>query len=263
MKKIAIVTVTYNAEREIEKTLNSVLNQDCINLHYYVMDGKSIDNTINILKQYKSVFFSAGKNYFVMCKKDEGIFDAMNSSLELIKEDYVLFLNAGDYLADEHVISHVENFLENNECDICYGDFYAYNGNKRKKSLSGKPFELPDKMITAHQTIFTKTELLKMYKYDTKYKMTADYNFYLKMYLLGKKFLYLPEVIVYFQIGGISQKKARLTQKEVVQIKSNLLNLDKKTMQKLQIRIPFICLRKKLISVLPDFVRYYKYENFK
>lgn len=263
MTKIAIVTVSYNAEKDIEQTIKSVLIQDSSNLSYYIMDGQSTDNTMKILMQYKPLFSNIEKKYLVTCKKDDGIFDAMNSSLESISEDYVLFLNAGDYLADEHVISHVENYLNQNECDICYGDFYRYNGNKRKKVVSGEPFELPRRMITTHQAIFTKTELLKRHLYETRYKMAADYNFYLNMFLLGKTFLHYHKVIVYFQVGGISQKNAKLTQKEVVDIKKMALNLGRNNIRKLQMKVPFICFKKRVIACLPNFVRYHKYEVFK
>ena len=241
MVSIAIVTVTYNAEQDIEKTLNSVVIQDYPNIHYYVLDGKSTDNTLNILMRYKTLFSNAGMDYLVTCKRDHGIFDAMNASLEFINEDYVLFLNAGDYLADVHVISYVENYLNQNECDICYGDFYAYNNNKRKKAIAREAFELPDGMMTAHQAIFTKVDLLRKHKYQTKYSMAADYHFYLNMFLLGKKFLHFHKIIVYFQIGGISQRKAKLTQNEVVEIKKELLKLDDKRVRKLKRKIHYIC----------------------
>lgn len=262
MKSIAIVTVIYNAEIEIVKTVESVLMQKCFHLSYYIMDGKSTDNTLQILSKYNDLFRNKGFTYKVVSQRDSGIFDAMNASLDLIDEDYVLFLNAGDFLYDENVIRHIEFFLEHNECDICYGDYYVYYGTRRKKYISYEPDFLLKGMMTTHQAIFTKTELLKKSGYSGEYKMAADYDFYLRMYLEEKKFIHINEFVVYFQIGGVSQLRARMTQNEVVRIKRSSLNLDDDSIRRLKRKVPFICLKKIFVACLPDRIRYKDYESF-
>ncbi len=263
MIDIAIVTVTYNAEQEIEKTLYSVLIQDYEFLHYYIIDGKSTDDTAFIIAKYEYLFSGRKKDFHFICQKDYGIFDAMNSGIDQVDAEYVLFLNSGDYLADKSTISHVASYLADRKCDICYGDYYAYNRNKRKKYISREAQKLPGEMVTTHQAIFTKVDLLKKCKYNTDYKMAADYDFYLKAFLDHKVFQHIPEVIVYFQVSGVSQKKAWITQNEVVEIKRQRLGLDERAVRKLKSKVPFVCLKKKIIAHLPNCIRYIQYENIR
>lgn len=218
MLSVAVVTVTYNAEAGLRKTIDSVLAQSYGKLEYWIMDGESSDATIAIAEGYKSEFEKKKIPYQIISQADNGIFDAMNRSLSFIHSDYVIFLNAEDFFASGEVIESIfRNRLHTNS-DVIYGNYYAYSKNKRKRYVSRSASELPKHMICTHQAIFTKTALLRERNYDIQYKMTADYDFYLYMYLQRKVFEKIDIEIVYFDIAGASQRNAKLAQMERVRL---------------------------------------------
>ena len=88
MKKISIVTVTYNCEKAIKETILSVLAQDYSCLEYVIIDGASKDSTLSIIQSF------GDKIHKIVSEKDKGIFDAMNKSLAYVTGEYVLFMNA-------------------------------------------------------------------------------------------------------------------------------------------------------------------------
>jgi glycosyltransferase involved in cell wall biosynthesis len=93
--KISIITVCYNAEKQLKKTIDSVINQTYKNIEFIIIDGASSDNSLELLKTYSSSI-----NFWVS-EPDHGIYDAMNKGLSVATGDYVQFLNAGDYFCDE------------------------------------------------------------------------------------------------------------------------------------------------------------------
>lgn len=105
MKKISIVTVTYNCEKAIKETILSVLAQDYSCLEYVIIDGASKDSTLSIIQSF------GDKIHKIVSEKDKGIFDAMNKSLAYITGEYVLFMNAGDTFVNSHVVSDIFQFL--------------------------------------------------------------------------------------------------------------------------------------------------------
>ena len=95
--KFTVVTVAYNAESVIEKTITSVLNQSYLPFEYYIIDGKSGDKTVEKEKKYSVEFQNKGVKYTVISEKDSGIYNAMNKGIELATGDFISFLNAGDW----------------------------------------------------------------------------------------------------------------------------------------------------------------------
>ena len=264
--KIAIVTVTYNAEKEIRKTIKSVLEQDYCDIEYWIIDGQSTDNTMKIAKE--EIDNNVNDKIIVKCisKKDKGIFDAMNSSMSYLSSEarYILFLNAGDFFVDTSVVSNIftEDVRKSNY-DVIYGDYYAYSKNRRKKYVSEECEKLTDKMICTHQAMFTKTTILEKRPYDIMYKMTADYDFYLDLFLSGKNFLKKDVEVVYFDIGGISQKNAKITQNEKLAIQYKYKCITQKEYNIRKRKIGLVCMKKRIVSYLPDIIRFKDYEKIK
>ncbi|WP_140410042.1 glycosyltransferase, partial [Escherichia coli] len=82
MFKISIVTVVYNAANDLEVTINSVLKQTYKEIEYIVIDGASTDGTLDVLEKFKD------KITTVVSEKDNGIYDAMNKSLQYVTGDW-------------------------------------------------------------------------------------------------------------------------------------------------------------------------------
>ncbi|NJO90458.1 MAG: glycosyltransferase [Chloroflexia bacterium] len=111
--KLSIITINLNNARGLEKTIKSVVNQTYSNVEYIVVDGGSIDNSVNIIKSYEKSI------EFWISEKDNGIFHAMNKGIEKATGDYLLFLNSGDCLFSTTVIEKVFGNKQNK--DLLYG----------------------------------------------------------------------------------------------------------------------------------------------
>ena len=94
MPKLTIITIVYNNVRDVERTINSVLNQTYQNIEYIIIDGQSTDGTLAVIEKYRS------KISKIISERDKGIYDAMNKGLAMATGDYVLFMNSGDELYD-------------------------------------------------------------------------------------------------------------------------------------------------------------------
>ena len=168
--KISILTVTYNAERLIEKTIQSVLMQDFKDLEYLVIDGGSTDKTLVLLNKYNINYVS---------EPDEGVSDAFNKGISKAKGEYILFLNAGDYFSDKGVLRSV--FSIDLGADVVYGKVlvsFDRNGH-HIESIHGS-IKLPlNKLPTVHQgMIFTRNTFDQLGAFDKRYKYAMDYDHY-------------------------------------------------------------------------------------
>ena len=122
--KICIITVTFNSSKTIQDTLDSIYEQDYENFHHIVIDGKSSDNTLEIVKSHKN------KNLTIISEPDNGIYDAMNKGLLNINGEIVGFLNSDDMYANNNVLSNIALVFEDNEIEACYGDLVYVNYEK-------------------------------------------------------------------------------------------------------------------------------------
>lgn len=261
MYRIAVVTVSYNSDKMLKKTMESVLAQTYSELEYWVQDGGSTDNTLFLLEDYKKKFAWAGIKYGFISGKDNGIYNAMNKSLDYIEADYVMFLNCGDYLANNHIITDIFTEKELNDIDIIYGNYYRYI-DEYERLIRPSNIEMIKKyMIVTHQAIFTRTSLLRERNYDESYKIAADHDFYLEMYLKNKRFLYMDISIVYFEVNGISQKNAMITH-----LDRNRLLFSHGCISRVKyivrtIMTPYICLKKWIVRMMPLKIRCIRYRK--
>ena len=218
MNKITIVTVCYNAEETIKNTIESVLSQNYCNYEYIVIDGKSTDNTLTILTDYRKAFKEKGIGYYISSEKDNGIYDAMNKGIEHSSGDWIIFMNADDSFYSSDVLTQVfDKDLAN--YDVVYGDCMRNDGNG-SYLLKANPVEtLPKQMPFMHQSVFVKRGLCLKYKFDLSYRLCADYNFFFTLYAEGYKFLQTDCIICNYSISGISGKALIKAQKEVISIK--------------------------------------------
>lgn len=172
--KFTIITVCYNAEKDIEATIKSVLSQTYGNFEYIIKDGESTDNTMDIVYNLTD----QDNRVMIIQGKDKGIYDAMNAAALSANGEYLLFLNAGDILADEDVLYKVSEYEAANSADIFYGDVIEIE--REKKSLrvySQKNCKMWYYSLGAclcHQGMFCRKDLFSNKLFDLKYKVCAD-----------------------------------------------------------------------------------------
>ncbi|MFH0808034.1 MAG: glycosyltransferase family 2 protein [archaeon] len=233
---ISIITVCYNEEKNIKKTCDSIASQKYKNFEWIVIDGKSTDKTLSIIKKYKT------HTTLITSEKDTGVYNAMNKGITKAKGEYLLFLNGGDYLKDKNTLQEAYNFIQKDKktAGIYYGDLVYDNGEivSYKKAKLDKKFFI-NKTIS-HQATFIKRNLFNKFgKYSENYKIVSDYEFWIKTIIKEKvKVKYLPIIISVFDLSGVSTdyKIARQHIKERIEamFKYSLINQRQALMLKIK-----------------------------
>ena len=118
---ISLVTVCYNAENLLAETLQSAINQTYNNIELVIVDGNSMDNTLNVVKRFENHIGT------LISEPDNGIYDAMNKGIKAAKGDWVYFLNAGDSLINNHILDDVFNQELPSDCLFIYGKVQTLN----------------------------------------------------------------------------------------------------------------------------------------
>lgn len=219
MEKVTVITVCYNASATIRRTIESVLCQTYKKIEYLIIDGKSIDDTLNIAKEYQNRFAEQGINCRIISEKDHGIYDAMNKGIKLATGDWIIFMNADDSFYDENVLQEVFAVHNVEEYGVVYGDCIRNDGIGNYYMKANPVDTLPKQMPFMHQAVFARRELCLKYLFKLKYKLCADYNMFFQIFAEGQKFLQIDKIICNYSIRGISGKALLSAQKEVIEIK--------------------------------------------
>ena len=204
--KISIVTISYNAITEIEKTILSVINQTYTNIEYIIIDGGSTDGTVNIIKQY------VDKISIWKSEPDHGVYDAMNKGIKLASVEWILFMNSGDTFHDNMVVADIfQNTKYADKVGVVWGDTDFYDGDKFVEKSKKTPFTktvMPYRtgMGISHQSMFTRTRLAKELMFDLKYRISADFGMAYKIYKSGWKFIHIDRIVANYDINGISSQ---------------------------------------------------------
>ena len=116
--KISVITASFNNADTIEDTLRSVIEQDYPEIEFIIVDGKSTDNTLEIVERYKS------KIAKIISEKDDGIYFALNKGIESATGDVIAFLHADDIYENSSAISHVMKIFNEGKVESVYGDLH-------------------------------------------------------------------------------------------------------------------------------------------
>ena len=185
MPVFSIITISYNAEATIERTIKSVLGQNYPDIEYIIVDGLSTDGTMDIVEKYR------GKISKILSEKDAGIYDAMNKGLALASGDYVWFINSGDSIYSDDTVSEIVNQINTSVLpDIIYGEtaivdadnkFLYMRRLKAPEQLNRKSFK--NGMMVSHQSFIVKRAIAPLF--DTRYRFSADFDWCIKCMQAG------------------------------------------------------------------------------
>ena len=203
MQNVSIITVNFNNSIGLKKTIESVLAQNYSAIEYIVIDGGSIDGSLDIIKLYQNQI-----SYWVS-EPDSGIYNAMNKAIQKATGEYLLFLNSGDYICHSHVLSDV--FKAGRHADLLVG-------RQRFISVSGKAGISPKLHVEEinmeyflsstlpHQSTFIKRTLfLDCGLYDESYRVCADWVFWINAVVRKHcQIEILPMAVSYMDNGGVS-----------------------------------------------------------
>ncbi len=189
---VTVVTVTYNAERTLPRTLESVAEQAYPHVEHLIVDGCSKDRTMEQIHRY--VDGNTGKTHVIQVirEPDRGLYDAMNKALEHATGRYIVFLNAGDRLHEADTLQRLFAPLSQMPCGewpaILYGETDCVDGEGRflrhrrlqaPETLDWKDFRWG--MLVCHQSFYVRTDLARRVPYDLKYRFSADYDWCIRL----------------------------------------------------------------------------------
>ena len=216
MPLLTIITITYNAERYLERTLQSVATAARLvpgvarDIEYILVDGASRDGTLPIAERYSPLLNR------IVSEPDAGLYDAMNKGLSLATGEYLWFLNAGDEVHDGQVLAQLLHAFES-QADVYYSDalFVQENGDAVGLRSEVTPHSLPQNihwrdfamgMKISHQAFIVRRELAPAYDITN---LSADIDWEIECLKRSKTIQYLPFVLCRYLVGGLSTQQRR------------------------------------------------------
>ncbi|MBQ7421582.1 MAG: glycosyltransferase [Prevotella sp.] len=192
MIRFSIITVTFNAEKTIEKTAGSVLEQTYPYVEHLIIDGASRDRTVLLALDYAQQNAQAdnGHEVVIVSEPDKGLYDAMNKGLQRASGDYVLFLNAGDFLSACDTLETVAGCVGEGEelPAVLYGEtdvvdqdyhFVRHRRLSAPDQLTWHSFR--NGMLVCHQAFYARTDIARPIQYDLRFRHSADIDWCIRV----------------------------------------------------------------------------------
>jgi len=221
----SIITITLNNYQGLKETYNSLKIQKFTDYEWLVIDGRSSDKTIDFLRKHRSNTRTNKIPFRFVSQTDEGIYDAMNTGIEMAHGHYLLFLNAGDTLADAKTLDMLAPHCKKSP-DFVYGDAYEQYKNGRKPVIktAQNHKEIHWGLFTHHQAMLYRRHTVRDAKlrYSLRYKIASDYDFTARFLKECDDIIYIDKPICIFDMGGISQQNAGLGRREQYLIRESL-----------------------------------------
>ena len=199
---ISVITVNYNNNEGLKKTLQSVKLQSFSNFEHIIIDAASTDGSVDTIREYEK---ETNHLIYWCSEPDKGIYNGMNKAVRVAQGEYCIFMNSGDTFYSKDVLQKVAHLLTG-------GDFYV--GCPMLVSTHGVEKEIPPRKMSIeflasnspnHQSTFTRTAILKERPYNEHYKLVADWEkFFTEWLLHGRSYHPIDIVIAYYHLDGIS-----------------------------------------------------------
>ena len=213
---ISIITIVFNGEKYIEDTILSILNQSYRNIEYIIIDGGSIDGTLDIIKKYQD------KITYWKSEPDKGIYDAFNKGIKIAKGNLIGIINAGDWLENDAIVKIADCYSVST---VIYGDVRFWNQEKAGRKTDSNHSRLREAMTVAHPTVFVPKTIYEKYGlFDQQYKIAGDYDLVLRLFVNKISFHKINEVLVNMRKGGVSDRRWLKAIDEEKKIKDKYFN---------------------------------------
>lgn len=226
--KVSIITISFNAEKSIEQTLKSVINQSYSNVEYIVVDGNSKDKTKEIIEKYKHQI----SNY--ISEPDNGLYDALNKGLALATGDLIGILHSDDFYPNPTVLQSIVDMFSNNiDSDAISSSVQIFKNENFKKpfrfynATKFKHWQLKIGMQPPHPGFFiTRNALDKVGYFRPFYKISGDFEWFVRFYLIHHLKVFSTDFVsVYMRDGGLSssgfKSKKLMNAEDLKALKSN------------------------------------------
>ena len=219
----SIITVSFNSEKTIERTIKSVLNQSYKNYEYIIIDGGSTDKTNEIMDRYKTLF-NGGITH--ISEPDNGIYDAMNKGISLAKGKIIGLLNSDDYYFENTLATVYESYLKTDKNAVLTGNmiFKSKDGEQLLKNnykRLKRKFKFFKNGVRHPATFVPKVIYDKIGHFDPTYKIAADAELMYRIYRANFDFVFIDKPLLVMSDGGISNSKG-ITRQTLLE-KGNIL----------------------------------------
>jgi glycosyltransferase involved in cell wall biosynthesis len=211
MPFLTIITITYNAEEFIGRTITSINQQVFKDFEYLLIDGNSKDKTLEIVNQHAHLFSK------IVSEPDKSLYDAMNKGLKNATGDYVWFINAGDEIAAPEITKKLFQLIQKENPDVIYGEtFFTNNAGKilgKRSDLT--PHKLPEDltwgkmrlgMLVCHQSFIVRREIAPSYMENN---LSADIDWEIRSLKTSTKTVQFDGILSNYLIGGISNQQLK------------------------------------------------------
>ena len=232
MTKFSIITITYNAEAFLPRTVESVLSQHYRDIEHIIIDGASTDSTISVAQDYMQRSYAAqnGHEVRIVSEPDNGLYDAMNKGLRQASGDYICFLNAGDFFPNANVLDTIVSRSLTGKSRqqlpaVIYGDtdivdndgnFLRHRRLAPPRNLTWRSFRKG--MLVCHQAFYARLDIARTVPYDTRYRYSADVDWCIRVMkeaeIMGAGLAYVDSVVVNYTQEGQTTKHHRDSLKE-------------------------------------------------
>lgn len=239
--KISIVTLTNNSDKNIQRCIDSIKNQTYKNVEHIIIDNLSTDNTIQIAKS------NTDYNQKFISENDKGIYDGWNKGFKMCSGDIIGTVMSDDFLKNDYVLEKIVECFENSNADIVYGDLdFESEGKIIRKWEAGyfNTFKFYLGWMPPAPSVYQKKHVIeKNNLFDLEFQISADYEFYLRLFFIKNyNIKYLNICFYTLEYGGISNKSVKNILKANIECykswrKNNLFQL------------PLIILTKPLLKV--------------
>lgn len=170
---LSIITVVYNDEKFLERTIKSIIRQNFNDYEFIIIDGGSTDKTLDIINKYDEYI-----DYWIS-EKDAGIYDAMNKGIKYAKGEWLNFMNSSDVYAETNIVQKIFSNEIYANVKFLYSDWYICDAIKSPNKVHYKKgsWELGNVL---HQSVFYRKTLHDTYGLYllTRNKFISDYFFF-------------------------------------------------------------------------------------
>ncbi|MBM3417923.1 MAG: glycosyltransferase [Bacteroidetes bacterium] len=237
--KISIITVCFNSDKTIEKTIQSVLNQTHTEVEYIIIDGGSTDGTLPIIRKYENQI-----DYW-KSEPDKGLYDAMNKGIEVANGSLIGILNSDDTFYSEDVLERISKLHSEKDVDASVGDIVqcGVTGELKRVFTARKwvPKQLTQGFMPPHPSIFFKKKLFEKHGlYLLDFKIAADYEIITRFFLKHNiSWVYSGIVTTSMLMGGVSSSGIESYKKITKEIQ-RALTLNNVPFSRVKISLRFI-----------------------
>ena len=206
---VSVITVVFNGEKHLERTIKSVINQTYERIEYIIIDGNSSDRTVEIIKKYDNVI-----DYW-LSEEDNGIYDAFNKGLSFSTGDYIGFINSDDWYEPDGIKMVIDELKPLPAIYSGHMNLYSEEKHELMKLHKSRPDRIFQTMRIAHPATFVSRQIFnQLGGFSLDYKIAGDYDFMLRAKLRGFEFIVVNQLISNMSLGGISRDRITVFNEE-------------------------------------------------